>query len=195
MFARSIGLRANATAIDVPSSMCSVCSAASSSGKNGSCPVSAVHTPEYPAASAAGPGCPPWSDPFRCFRRPTCVGPYWARTHVRRSVGQPSIIRRPGRAGTAPPRPPARRPRAVRRHRSAGRAPGWTGASWTWSGGGVARLLRVVDLLELADHRSVLVVPGDQFIEARPLEQRLAAQRRGVDADTGGVVEALDQRR
>jgi hypothetical protein len=45
MLASSIGLRAKATAIDVPSSTCSVCSAASSSGKNGSWLVSAVQTP------------------------------------------------------------------------------------------------------------------------------------------------------
>ena len=45
MFAMIIGLRANATAIPVPSSMRSVCSAASSSGKNGSCAVSAVSRP------------------------------------------------------------------------------------------------------------------------------------------------------
>ena len=45
MLARVIGLRANATAIDVPSSSVSVCSAASSSGRNGSWLVSAVHTP------------------------------------------------------------------------------------------------------------------------------------------------------
>ena len=53
MLARSMGFRANATAIEVPSSSSSVCSAARSSGKNGSWPVSAVQTPEYPAASAA----------------------------------------------------------------------------------------------------------------------------------------------
>ena len=39
-----IGLRAKATAIPVPSSMRSVCSAASSRGRNGSCPVSAHHS-------------------------------------------------------------------------------------------------------------------------------------------------------
>ena len=45
MLASSIGLRAKATAIDVPSSTRSVCSAASSSGRNGSWFVSAVHRP------------------------------------------------------------------------------------------------------------------------------------------------------
>jgi hypothetical protein len=45
-WARSIGFRAKATAIDVPSSISSVCSAARSRGKNGSWPVSAVQTPE-----------------------------------------------------------------------------------------------------------------------------------------------------
>ena len=40
-----IGLRANATAMPVPSSTRSVASAASSSGRNGSWLVSAVHTP------------------------------------------------------------------------------------------------------------------------------------------------------
>ena len=46
MLARSMGFRANATAIEVPSSISSVCSAARSSGRNGSWPVSAVQTPE-----------------------------------------------------------------------------------------------------------------------------------------------------
>ena len=46
MLASVIGLRANATAIDVPSSSVWVCSAASSSGKNGSWLVSAVQMPE-----------------------------------------------------------------------------------------------------------------------------------------------------
>ena len=45
VLASVIGLRANATAIDVPSSSVSVCSAASNSGRNGSCDVSAVHAP------------------------------------------------------------------------------------------------------------------------------------------------------
>ena len=51
-FARSPMTLAN-TAIDVPSSMVSVCSAASSSGRNGSWLVSAVHAPEYPACSSS----------------------------------------------------------------------------------------------------------------------------------------------
>ncbi|CAB4814074.1 unannotated protein [freshwater metagenome] len=46
VLARVIGLRANATAIDVPSSSVVVCSAASNKGKNGSWLVSAVHAPE-----------------------------------------------------------------------------------------------------------------------------------------------------
>ena len=46
MLASSIGLRAKATAIDVPSSTSVVLPAASSSGKNGSWLVSAVHRPE-----------------------------------------------------------------------------------------------------------------------------------------------------
>ena len=46
MFARVIGLRAKATAIEVPSSSVEVCSAASSSGMNGSWLVSAVQPPE-----------------------------------------------------------------------------------------------------------------------------------------------------
>ncbi len=45
VLASVIGERAKATAIDVPSSSFSVCSAASSSGRNGSCDVSAVQTP------------------------------------------------------------------------------------------------------------------------------------------------------
>ena len=46
MFASSIGLRAKATAIDVPSSISEVLPAATASGRNGSCDVSAVHAPE-----------------------------------------------------------------------------------------------------------------------------------------------------
>src|SRR5437764_15115384 len=53
MLARFMGLRAKATAMPVPSSRCSVCSAASSSGRNGSCPVSADHAPSYPASSVS----------------------------------------------------------------------------------------------------------------------------------------------
>ena len=45
MLASIIGLRANATAMPVPSSMSFVCSAASSSGKNGSWLVSADQMP------------------------------------------------------------------------------------------------------------------------------------------------------
>jgi hypothetical protein len=45
VFASVIGERAKATAIEVPSSSLSVCSAARSSGRNGSCDVSAVQTP------------------------------------------------------------------------------------------------------------------------------------------------------
>jgi hypothetical protein len=45
MFASVIGLRANAMAIAVVSSMRSVCSAASSNGKNGSWLDSNVYTP------------------------------------------------------------------------------------------------------------------------------------------------------
>ena len=53
MLANSIGFRANATAIAVPSSRSSVLAAASASGRKGSWLVSAVHTPSYPAASWA----------------------------------------------------------------------------------------------------------------------------------------------
>ena len=45
IWARFIGLRAKATAIPVPSSTARVDCDASSSGKNGSCAVSAVHSP------------------------------------------------------------------------------------------------------------------------------------------------------
>src|SRR3954471_24071429 len=53
MLANVIGLRANATAMPVPSSSCSVCSAARASGRNGSWLVSPPHTPSYPASSAS----------------------------------------------------------------------------------------------------------------------------------------------
>jgi hypothetical protein len=43
--AMDIGLRANATAIAVPSSMVSVATAASPRARNGSCLISLVHTP------------------------------------------------------------------------------------------------------------------------------------------------------
>ena len=45
MLARVIGFRARATAIEVPSSIRSVCSAATMWGRNGSWLVSAVHAP------------------------------------------------------------------------------------------------------------------------------------------------------
>jgi hypothetical protein len=45
VWASVIGLRANATAIDVPRSTRVVCSAATASGRNGSWLVSAVQTP------------------------------------------------------------------------------------------------------------------------------------------------------
>ena len=45
VYAVSIGVRANATAMPVPSSMRFVCSAAITSGRNGSLPVSAVISP------------------------------------------------------------------------------------------------------------------------------------------------------
>src|SRR3954470_24411731 len=53
MLASVIGLRAKATAIPVPSSSRPVCSAARASGRNGSWLVSAPHTPSYPASSAS----------------------------------------------------------------------------------------------------------------------------------------------
>ncbi len=58
-----IGLRAKATAIDVPSSISDVCSAASSSGRNGSWFVSAVQAPEYPARSSSAACSPAVSSP------------------------------------------------------------------------------------------------------------------------------------
>ena len=45
-----MGLRAKATAMLVPTSSVEVCSAASSSGKNGSLLISPVQQPSYPAA-------------------------------------------------------------------------------------------------------------------------------------------------
>ena len=45
VFATVIGDRENATAIDVPISRFSVCSAASSNGRNGSCAISATQAP------------------------------------------------------------------------------------------------------------------------------------------------------
>ena len=45
LFATVIGLRPNATAIPVPIVTRSVCSAISACGRNGSCAVSAVHSP------------------------------------------------------------------------------------------------------------------------------------------------------
>ncbi len=53
MLAIVIGVRPNAIAIDVPSVTRSVTSAAWSSCRNGSCCVSPVHSPAYPAASLA----------------------------------------------------------------------------------------------------------------------------------------------
>ena len=60
MLARVMGLRAKATAMEVPSSIFVVCSAARSKGKNGSWFVSAVQAPEYPAASASFADCTDW---------------------------------------------------------------------------------------------------------------------------------------
>jgi hypothetical protein len=50
--ARFIGLRAKATAMPVPNSSFSVAAAPMAMGRNGSCAVSADHTPSYPLASA-----------------------------------------------------------------------------------------------------------------------------------------------
>lgn len=52
------GFLPNATAIEVPSCTFSVCSAASSNGRKGSCAPSKVHMPSYPAASAAVAAAP-----------------------------------------------------------------------------------------------------------------------------------------
>ena len=51
MWARIIGLRGKATAIDVPSLMRLVAVAATASGRNGSCCVSADHRQSKPSAS------------------------------------------------------------------------------------------------------------------------------------------------
>ena len=53
MFASVIGVRPNAMAIDVPRVTRSVTSAAWRICRNGSCMVSPVHNPAYPAASFA----------------------------------------------------------------------------------------------------------------------------------------------
>ncbi len=53
MLATSIGLRANATAMPVPSSIEEVLSAARMSGKNGSCEISALQAPPNPTSSRA----------------------------------------------------------------------------------------------------------------------------------------------
>ena len=53
MLASSIGLRANATAMAVPSSMLAVSGAATASGRNGSWGPSTVHAPEYPDSSSS----------------------------------------------------------------------------------------------------------------------------------------------
>jgi hypothetical protein len=45
VYAVTIGVRANATAMPVPSSIRSVCSAAMAAGRKGSCAVSAVNNP------------------------------------------------------------------------------------------------------------------------------------------------------
>src|SRR5436190_15664752 len=79
-----IGLRANATAMLVPSWMRSVACAASSKFRNGSWLVSADHTPSYPWASASRADAPLWArsnemppstfmgiDPTRSRRRVT----------------------------------------------------------------------------------------------------------------------------
>src|SRR5262249_20649235 len=58
MFASVIGLRANATAIEVPSSRRSVCSAATTRGRNGSCVISALRAPSYPRSSSARADAP-----------------------------------------------------------------------------------------------------------------------------------------
>src|ERR1019366_2088445 len=64
--ARFMGLRANATAIPVPNSSFSVAPAPMAIGRNGSCEVSAVHTPSYPLASAcrAASAIPVGSNPM-----------------------------------------------------------------------------------------------------------------------------------
>ena len=53
VYASTIGVRANATAMPVASSMRSVCSAASAIGRNASWPVSAVSRPSYPSSSSS----------------------------------------------------------------------------------------------------------------------------------------------
>src|SRR5215217_5047583 len=58
VLASVIGLRAKATAIDVPSSRFDVASEAGTSGRNGSWLVSAVQPPEYPAFSSSAAWAP-----------------------------------------------------------------------------------------------------------------------------------------
>ena len=58
MLASSIGLRANATAMAVPSSISRVSAAATASGRNGSWGPSTVQAPEYPSASSSAAARP-----------------------------------------------------------------------------------------------------------------------------------------
>ena len=52
---------------------------------------------------------------------------------------------------------------------------------------------RVVQLLELADHRLVLLVGGDQRVEPAALDHHVTAQRRGVDHEIGGLAQTVEQ--
>ena len=90
----------------------------------------------------------------------------------------------PGRAGSARPRRPARRP--TRSSSPPRRLVGLGAAVGLLLGG-------VVEPLELGDHRPVLVVALDELVEALALQHGLAAQLGAVDGDAGGRRQALEQ--
>ena len=128
MWASVIGLRANATAIDVPSSSCSVCSAASS--KREERIVCRLRGPRsvvsrclgfLGARRGLGELVTDSSVDFHCADRNRRLGQFW------------SPVRCPGLAGTVRTRRPARRRWGCRRCR-AGRSAAWPGrrASSSW---------------------------------------------------------------
>ena len=86
MLASVIGLRAKATAMRVPSSTVSVCSAASSSGKNGSWLVSAVQMPRVAGRPPLSAAAAALSSRYRCPRQPSWPGRY------RLDPGQPGAL-------------------------------------------------------------------------------------------------------
>ncbi len=173
MLASNIGLRANATAIDVPRSIVVVWSAAMAIGRNGSCDVSDDQAPEKPAASRSAATLPASrNDPERLastfiytdrseMRTLRCQS--WSRRNCSSSAASSSPV---SISSEGPPPPMTSTESSV----------------------------GVVQLFELANHARMLFVAGDHRVESLGMFHGVGSQPGSVDDEAGCLAQAIEQR-